>query len=203
MFARTSPYPILNVAHLSTRSRDASVRFEREVGEGRVRLRAMQAACTMDHGRVLDDRDPPKLVAVKKCHVTDHDEHPRLQHEACALILLQGHQAIPDVYAWGKSQFYEYLALELLDTDFSDVKGKLTLRNLVAVVFQVLDGLEHVHSRGIVHYCDIKPSNLMVGLDGDGRVRIIDFGICRPYRDPKTLEHRPDKGTPCSLGTSG
>ncbi len=42
------------------------------------------------------------------------------------------------MYAWGKSQFYEYLALELLDTDFSDVKGKLTLRNLVAVAVQVV-----------------------------------------------------------------
>ncbi|RDX50613.1 kinase-like protein [Lentinus brumalis] len=153
------------------------------------------------HGRVLDDRDPPKLVAVKKCHVTDHVEHPRLQHEACALVLLQGHRAIPDVYAWGKSQFYEYLALELLDTDFSDIKGKLTLRNLVAIAVQVLDGLEHVHSRGIVH-CDVKPSNLMLGLEEDGRVRLIDFGICRPYRDPVTLEHLPDKGTPYSVGTS-
>ncbi len=65
-----------------------------------------------------------------------------------------------------------------------------------------LDGLEHVQSRGIVD-CDIKPSNLMVGLESDGHLRIIDFGICRPYRDPETLEHRPDKGTPCSLGTSG
>ncbi len=35
-----------------------------------------------------------------------------------------------------------------------------------------------------------------------GRVRIIDFGICRPYRDPTTLEHLPDKGTPRSVGTS-
>ncbi|KAI0689761.1 kinase-like domain-containing protein, partial [Cerioporus squamosus] len=155
--------------------------------------------------RVMDDRDSQRLVAVKKCHVTDHVEHPQLQHEACALVLLHGEfgddldaglKAIPHVYAWGKSQFYEYLPLELLDAF-----AKLTLRNLVAIAVQVLDGLEHIQSCGIV-YCDVKPSNLTVGLEGDGRVRNIDFGICRPYRDPVTLQHLPDKGTPYSVGTS-
>ncbi|KAI0721131.1 kinase-like domain-containing protein, partial [Cerioporus squamosus] len=145
--------------------------------------------------RVMDDRDSQRLIAVKKCHITDHVEHLRLQHEVCMLVLLQGHKAIPHVYAWGKSQFYEYLALELLDA-----VGKLTLRNLVAIAVQ-LNGLEHVYSCGIVH-CDVKPSNLMVSLEGDGRVQIIDFGICRPYRDPVTLEHLPDKGPPYSVGTS-
>ncbi|RPD52629.1 kinase-like protein [Lentinus tigrinus ALCF2SS1-7] len=145
-----------------------------------------------------------KLVAVKKCHVTDHVEHPRLQHEACALVLLQGHRAIPHVYAWGKSQFYEYLALELLDTVLSDLKGKLTLRNLAAIAHEVLEGLRFIHSHGIVH-CDIKPANLMFGLVGaePSRVRIIDFGICRPFRDPVTSVHRPDVGTPQSIGTEG
>ncbi|RPD52627.1 kinase-like protein [Lentinus tigrinus ALCF2SS1-6] len=143
-----------------------------------------------------------KLVAVKKCHVTDHVEHPRLQHEACALILLRGHHAIPCVYAWGKSQFYEYLALELLDTDLSHITGNLTLRNLAALSHQVLEGLEYIHSHGIVH-CDVKPSNLMLGCADaqPGRVRIIDFGVCRPFRDPVTFEHRPDEGTPRCIGT--
>ncbi|RPD70444.1 kinase-like protein [Lentinus tigrinus ALCF2SS1-7] len=148
--------------------------------------------------------DPQKLVAVKKCHVSDRVEHPRLQHEACALVLLQGHRTIPLVYAWGRSQFYEYLALELLDVDLSSKKSRLTLRNLAALSHQVLDGLEFVHSHGIVH-CDIKPSNLMLGRAGasPGRVtvRIIDFGICRPFRDPATSVHLPDKGTPRSIGT--
>ncbi|KAI0696960.1 kinase-like domain-containing protein, partial [Cerioporus squamosus] len=151
--------------------------------------------------RVIDE--PRELVAVQKCHVTNHIKHPRLLHEACALVLLQGHRTIPLVYAWGRSQYHKYLALQLFETDLNALMTKLTLCNLVAISHQILDGLEYIHSHGIVH-CDIKPSNLMPVRSEEansGCVRIIDFGICRPYRDATTSEHLPDKGAPRSIGT--
>ena len=51
---------------------------------------------------------------------------------------------------------------------------------------QVLKGLIHAHSRGIVHR-DIKPANIMLTVEnGETHVRIIDFGIATlidPYRN--------------------
>ncbi|KAI0695676.1 kinase-like domain-containing protein, partial [Cerioporus squamosus] len=147
--------------------------------------------------QVVDE--PTKVVALKKCHVTDHVHHPRLLHEACALALLQGHKSIPLVYAWGRSQFYEYLAMELLGVDLGTIKGIVTLRNVEALSVQLV----FIHSRGLVH-CDIKPDNFMLGTAerSPGHVRLIDFGLCRPYRDSVTHEHLPDKGVPHTLGTT-
>ncbi len=57
------------------------------------KLRALQIGADDGLGRVYRAQtreEPAKLVAVKKCHVTDYVEHPRLIHEACALILLRG-----------------------------------------------------------------------------------------------------------------
>ena len=40
----------------------------------------------------------------------------------------------------------------------------------------VTDGLQHAHSKGVVHR-DVKPSNLI--LDSEGKLRILDFGLAR------------------------
>ncbi|KAI1796972.1 kinase-like domain-containing protein [Ganoderma leucocontextum] len=133
-------------------------------------------------------------VALKKVHITDYAKYPPLLHEAAALLRLRGHRGIPEVYGWGRSQFFEYLSLELLGPDlhtwFIFMEKPLTSRNLVAIVWQMLDVLEYVHFQGIIH-CDIKPSNIMLGR-GDNKWRIFlgDFGLSLPF-DPTTPPSEP------------
>ena len=62
--------------------------------------------------------------------------------------------------------------------------------------------LEFIHSRNFLHR-DIKPENFLIG---DGRkeevIHLIDFGLAKRFRDPKTGNHisfKRDKGT---IGTS-
>jgi serine/threonine-protein kinase len=45
-----------------------------------------------------------------------------------------------------------------------------------AIMHDVLLGLEHAHTSGVIH-CDISPQNILVG--GDGLSRILDFGIAK------------------------
>ncbi|MCA9273679.1 MAG: protein kinase [Phycisphaerales bacterium] len=47
---------------------------------------------------------------------------------------------------------------------------------LIGVLAQVADALEHAHQRGVIHR-DLKPSNVLV--DTEGRARVLDFGVAR------------------------
>ena len=125
------------------------------------------------------------------------------------------------MYAWGCSKYYEYMVLELLgelvDAPLLTDEG-LTLRNLVVLAWQMVgqctaprasyslhweqtDALEHVHAHHLIH-CDIKPDSFLFSLDpAAGQIKLIDFGLARPYRNPNTLQHVPPSTIPCVFGT--
>ena len=54
--------------------------------------------------------------------------------------------------------------------------GPERIEKICFAIYQVLDALEYIHSRGVVHR-DIKPSNIMV--EEDSNVRLMDLGIAR------------------------
>lgn len=56
------------------------------------------------------------------------------------------------------------------------LNGSDRVERICNAIFQVLDALEYVHSRGVIHR-DIKPSNIMV--ENDSNIRLMDLGIAR------------------------
>jgi eukaryotic-like serine/threonine-protein kinase len=73
-----------------------------------------------------------------------------------------------------------YLAMDLIDgVDLSRTinrLGPVRLADACELMRQAALGLQHVHEHGLVHR-DVKPSNLMLGLDG--RLRLLDLGLAK------------------------
>ena len=61
-------------------------------------------------------------------------------------------------------------------------------------LFQI-SRIEYIHGKNFLHR-DIKPDNFLMGLGKKGNlVYAIDFGLAKRFRDPRTHQHIPYRGT--------
>lgn len=64
--------------------------------------------------------------------------------------------------------------------------------------------MESVHERNLI-YRDIKPDNFLIGRPGTkyaNMVFMIDYGMAKLYRDPKTKQHIPYRERKSLSGTA-
>ncbi|ESW21975.1 hypothetical protein PHAVU_005G115900 [Phaseolus vulgaris] len=71
--------------------------------------------------------------------------------------------------------YMEYMPFGTLSQEIHRQGGRLSAPTIVHYVRQVLQGLEYLHNKGVVH-CDIKGSNILIGEDG---AKIGDFGCAK------------------------
>jgi eukaryotic-like serine/threonine-protein kinase len=66
---------------------------------------------------------------------------------------------------------------------------RLTLRARAALVARAARAVHHAHQRAVIH-CDVKPSNILVSVEGDAtRLRLIDFGIARALGETESADY--------------
>ena len=126
------------------------------------------------------------VVAVKVLrqeYMHDPDLVRRFKNESKAISLLD-HPNIVKVYDVSVNDHLQYIVMEYVDgmtlrEYLNERGGKLSSRETVHFISQILKALEHAHANGIVHR-DIKPQNIML-LD-NGQLRMMDFGIARISR---------------------
>jgi len=102
----------------------------------------------------------------------------RFAREAQALARLS-HPNIVTVIDLGQSGSLYYFLMEFVDgLNLRQMlqAHRLTPRDVLGMMPQICDALEHAHGEGIVHR-DIKPENIL--LNAQGRVKIADFGISK------------------------
>ena len=131
-----------------------------------------------------------RLVAVKilKADLAqDEDFRRRFNAESQAVAQLS-HPNIVSVYDVSRGGDTEYIVMELIDgitlKQYMEKRGQLNWRESLHFITQIMRGLSHAHSRGIIHR-DIKPQNIMVLRDGS--VKVADFGIACLENSAQTL----------------
>ena len=118
--------------------------------------------------KILDDR-----------HARDEQFVERFRREAQNAAGLS-HPSIVSIYDRGDSEGTYYIAMEYVEgrtlKELLVARGPSPLGIAIDYTRQILSALRFAHRNGIVHR-DIKPHNVIV--DGEGRVKVMDFGIAR------------------------
>jgi len=122
-----------------------------------------------------------RYVAIKILHAVPHGRDAMiesLQRELyCAQML--SHENIVNVFELDRDGDTDFFTMELLEGELlSSVLARFAARPMHrphawAIIRQIASGLEHAHSRDVVH-ADLKPQNIMI--TDSGQVRILDFG---------------------------
>mmetsp|Transcript_98890 Transcript_98890/g.189800 ORF Transcript_98890/g.189800 Transcript_98890/m.189800 type:complete len:323 (+) Transcript_98890:97-1065(+) len=122
-------------------------------------------------------------------------KHPQLLYESKLYKILAGGIGVPNVHWYGVEGDYNVMVIDLLGPSLEDLfsfcNRKFSLKTVLMLADQMVNRVEYVHAKNFIHR-DIKPDNFLIGLGKKAnQVHIIDFGLAKKYRDPKTQQHIP------------
>ena len=138
-------------------------------------------------GTVYDAVDPVigRRVAIKTVlkHSLDASEAQglldRFKQEAQAAGRLN-HPGVCSIYDYGETDYVSFIAMEYISGKelkaYFDESHKFDLKEVVRIMTEILDALDHAHRNKVVHR-DIKPANIMI--TDNGRVKVADFGVAK------------------------
>ncbi|CAL5200559.1 unnamed protein product [Lathyrus oleraceus] len=136
--------------------------------------------------RILSSLSSPYIVSYKGCNFTKEN------------------------YKNWFNLFMEYMPFGNLSEETRRNGGRLNEPTMAHYTRQIVEGLEYLHSKGVVH-CDIKGSNILVGEKG---VKIGDFGCAKMVDEIAPIAGTPmymspeaargeEQGYPCDVWSLG
>ncbi|KAI0363706.1 kinase-like protein [Pilatotrama ljubarskyi] len=122
-----------------------------------------------------------------------------LKQESKIYKTLMGGPGVPWINWSGKQGDYNVMVIDLLGPSLEDLfrmcNRHFSLKTILMLADQLITRIEFIHSRDFVHR-DIKPANFVVPKTPESQradyvVNVIDFGLAKKFRDPRTGAHIP------------
>ena len=170
----------LTTATLPTATLPATAFAPGAVVAGRYRLVALLGRGGMGEVYRADDLTLDQPVALKFLPDGVMAGDARLSHFHNELRIARqvSHRNVCRVYDLGETNGRHFLTMEYVDgEDLASLLrriGRVPQDKAIDIARQLCAGVAAAHDRGVLHR-DLKPANVMI--DGEGNVRITDFGI--------------------------
>lgn len=135
-------------------------------------------------------------------------EAPQLRDEYRSYRILNGIPGIPQAYFFGQEGVHNILVIDLLGPSLEDLFDwcgrKFLTKTVIQVAKQMIARVQSIHESNLI-YRDIKPDNFLIGKPGSphaNQVYVVDFGMAKQFRDPKTKHHIPYREKKALSGTA-
>ncbi|KAJ3198752.1 casein kinase I [Entophlyctis luteolus] len=148
---------------------------------------------------------------------------PQLRDEYKTYRLLAGSVGVPNAYYFGQEGLHNVLCIDLLGPSLEDMfdlcHRKFSVKTVCMVAKQMITRVKTIHEKNLI-YRDIKPDNFLIGRlsrqepfpilqthsathpHPASMVYMVDFGMAKQYRDPKTKAHIPYREKKSLSGTA-
>ncbi|NIS81545.1 MAG: protein kinase [Anaerolineales bacterium] len=131
------------------------------------------------HARDLNLQREVAIKVLRDSRIENPAFQARFLQEARAAANL-AHPNIVTIYDFGYDAGRYFIVMEYVSgTDLKTLirrRGHLPVSEAVDLMVQICAGVGYAHRAGLIH-CDLKPQNVLVGIDGVAK--ITDFGIAR------------------------
>lgn len=135
-------------------------------------------------------------------------EAPQLRDEYRSYRILSETIGVPKAYFFGQEGVHNILVIDLLGPSLEDLFDwcgrKFSTKTVVQVAKQMIQRIQFIHEHNLI-YRDVKPDNFLIGKPDTpeaNMVYIVDFGMAKQYRDPKSQTHIPYREKKALSGTA-